>query len=256
MENSYSQRSFVPKILETRWNKDYELQLSTLWEKEGLYKFVYDPNKPTLVIDTPPPYISGKPHIGQIASYIQIDMVARAYRMLNYNVLVPFYGDRNGLPVEIFVERTYKINPHEVSKTVEGREKFLDLCRKHLDEVEKEFINIWRRLGCIFEYWKEGTDSEEYRKITQETFIKMWREGLIYEAERAVIWCPRCKTALAEAEVEYKEEISELYYIAFPIEDGGIVTIATTRPELLGACLVLAYNPYDERYKNLKNKKQ
>lgn len=255
MENSYSQRSFVPKILETRWNKDYELQLSTLWEKEGLYKFVYDPNKPTLVIDTPPPYISGKPHIGQIASYIQIDMVARAYRMLNYNVLVPFYGDRNGLPVEIFVERTYKINPHEVSKTVEGREKFLDLCRKHLDEVEKEFINIWRRLGCIFEYWKEGTDSEEYRKITQETFIKMWREGLIYEAERAVIWCPRCKTALAEAEVEYKEEISELYYIAFPIEDGGIVTIATTRPELLGACLVLAYNPYDERYKNLKNKK-
>jgi valyl-tRNA synthetase len=182
-------------------------------------------------------------------------MVARAYRMLGWNVLVPFYGDRNGLPVEVFVERTYGINPHEAAKTPEGREKFLALCKNHLDSVEKEFIATLRALGCSFEYWREGTDSEEYRRITQATFIELWNRGLIYEAERPVIWCPRCRTALAEAEVEYKDEEAELYYIKFPVKDGGEVIIATTRPELLGACLVLAYNPNDNRYKHLKGRK-
>lgn len=248
-------KTYIPKLQETRWSKEHESRLSEQWEKENLYRFTYDHNKPVIIIDTPPPYISGRPHIGQVASYIQIDMIARAYRMLGFNVLIPFYGDRNGLPVEIFVEKTYRINPHEIAKTIEGREKFLELCKKHLDEVEKEFINLWKNLGCSFEYWKEGTDSEEYRKITQETFIKMWKNGLIYEDERVVIWCPRCKATLAEAEVEYKEEQANIYHILFPLENGDNVIVATTRPELLGACLVLAYNPHDDRYKELKNRK-
>jgi len=250
-----STQIFKPKIVDTRWKNEYEKQLMKMWEEEGLFKFSYNSNNPTLIIDTPPPYISGKPHVGQVAHYVQIDMIARAHRMLGYNVLVPFYADRNGLPVEIFVERMYGINPHEVAETIDGREKFLELCKKHLNEVEKEFINIWRRLGCIFEYWHEGTDSEEYRKITQSTFIEMWKKGYIYEAERPVIWCPRCKTSLAEAEVEYKNEMAELYYINFQLYDGGTLTIATTRPELLGACLAIAYNPSDDRYKYLKNRK-
>ncbi|WP_350309066.1 valine--tRNA ligase [Ignisphaera cupida] len=240
---------------DVRWRKEIEKSLVEQWEKEGLFKFNFDPSKPVLVIDTPPPYISGKPHVGQVAHYIQIDMVARAFRMLGYNVLVPFYADRNGLPVEVFVERTYGVNPHEVAKTVEGRESFLDLCKKHLDNVEKEFISLWRALGCSFEYWRNGTDSEEYRKITQSTFIELWRRGLIYEAERPVLWCPRCGTSLAEAEIEYKEEDAELYYIKFHLKDGGEVVIATTRPELLASCLILAYNPNDSRYKHLRNKK-
>jgi valyl-tRNA synthetase len=244
-----------PKLVETRWSKEYEYMLIDLWEKEGHNKFQFNPSKPVLVIDTPPPYISGKPHIGQVASYIQMDMVARAYRMMGYNVLMPFYGDRNGLPVEIHIERTYNINPHEVAKTPEGRRRFLELCKKHLDEVEKEFVAIWRKLGCIFEYWREGTDSEEYRMITQATFIKLWNNGLIYEAERPVIWCPRCRTSVAEAEVEYKEEQGELYYVKFPLVNGGNIVIATTRPELLGACLVVAYNSEDARYKHLKGGK-
>ncbi|MEM5821559.1 MAG: class I tRNA ligase family protein, partial [Ignisphaera sp.] len=241
-------QKFKPKIEDTRWRHEYEELLVKLWENEGLFKFSYNAANPTLIIDTPPPYISGKPHVGQAAHYVQIDMVARAYKMLGYNVLIPFYADRNGLPVEVFVERTYGINPHEVAKTIEGREKFLTLCKSHLDETEKEFINIWRKLGCIFEYWREGTDSEEYRKITQSTFIEMWKRGYIYEAERPVIWCPRCKTSLAEAEVEYRNENAELYYINFQSSDGEILTIATTRPELLGACIAVAYNPNDARY--------
>jgi len=248
-------RKFEPALKEKRWSIDREKELIELWEREGLNRFEYDPSRPTLIIDTPPPYLSGKPHVGQVASYIQIDMVARAYRMMGHNVLVPFYGDRNGLPVEIYVERTYGINPHEAAKTPEGRARFLELCRKRLDEVEQEFLSTWRMLGCSFEYWREGTDSPEYRTITQATFVELWRRGLIYEAERPVIWCPRCRTTLAEAELEYVEEEAELYYIRFPLKDGGDVVIATTRPELLGACLVLAYNPEDERYKHLRGRK-
>ncbi len=249
------QTAFRPRIEEKRWRLEKEKELIELWEKEGLYRFRYDPSKPTLVIDTPPPYMSGKPHVGQVAHYVQIDMVARAYRMLGYNVLAPFYADRNGLPVEVFVERSYGINPHEAAKTVEGREKFLELCKKHLDEVEKQFVEIWKRLGMSFEYWSEGTDSPRYRSLTQSTFIEMWRRGLIYEDERPVVWCPRCRTAIAEAEIEYREEEAYLYYVRFPIVGGGEAIIATTRPELLAACRVLAYNPQDERYKHLKGRK-
>ncbi len=248
-------QKFKPRIEDTRWKREHEESLIKLWDDEGLFKFSYDHRNPTLIIDTPPPYISGKPHVGQAAHYVQIDMVARAYRMLGYNVLVPFYADRNGLPVEVFVEKVYGINPHEIAKTVNGRENFLTLCRNHLNEVEKEFINIWRKLGCVFEYWHEGTDSEEYRRITQSTFIEMWKRGYIYEAERPVIWCPRCRTSLAEAEVEYKSEYAELYYINFQTFDGENLIIATTRPELLGACIAIAYNPDDARYKHLRNKK-
>ena len=242
-------------IKEKRWDISKEKELIEAWKREGVYAFRFDPAKPTLIIDTPPPYMSGKPHVGQVAHYVQIDMVARAFRMMGYNVLAPFYADRNGLPVEVYVERTYGINPHEAARTPEGREKFLELCKKHLDEIEKQFVEIWRRLGMSFEYWSEGTDSPRYRTMTQATFIELWRKGLIYEAERPVVWCPRCKTAIAEAEIEYKEESAYLYYIKFPLVGGGEVVIATTRPELLGACLVLAYNPKDERYKWLRGRK-
>jgi len=249
------EQNFVPIIKQKRWDLKLEVELLKKWEEEGLFKFRYDLAKKTLVIDTPPPYVSGKLHIGQAAHYVQIDMVARAYRMLGYNVLFPFYADRNGLPVEVFVERSYGLNPHEAAKEPSGREKFLELCKKHLDSVEKEFVRVLRRLGSSFEYWKEGTDSEEYRAITQKTFIELWHRGLIYESERPVIWCPRCRTTLAEAELEYREEVAELYYVKFRVKElDQDVIIATTRPELIPAVRLLAYNPDDERYKDLKGK--
>ncbi len=169
------------------------------WEEEGLFDVNIDEKRPTIVIDTPPPYPSGRPHIGGIAHYAQIDMIARFFRMRGYNVIFPFYADRNGLPVEVQVEKTYGINMYEVP-----REKFLELCRKFLDEYEGEFVSIFRRWGGSFSYWRNGTDSEEYRRVTQETFINLWSRGLIYETSRPTLWCPRCRTALAEAEVEYR----------------------------------------------------
>ncbi|MEM4561909.1 MAG: class I tRNA ligase family protein, partial [Desulfurococcaceae archaeon] len=250
------QRNFRPKIQLTRWTPEKELELIKRWDEEKLYEFKFSLDDPReiIVIDTPPPYPSGKWHVGGAAHYAQIDMIARYFRMKGYNVLVPFYADRNGLPVEVQVEKVYKVNPHELSKTREGRLKFLELCKQFLDKVEEEIVDVWRRMGCSFQYWKNGTDSDEYRKLTQATFIELYKRGLVYRAERPVNWCPRCKTTLADAELEYEEKEGYLYYLKFEIkETGEYVIVATTRPELLKSCKALAYNPRDERYLGLHN---
>ena len=247
--------NFRPTISEKRWDKRIEEELIRVWEEEDLYRFTYDPRKPIIVIDTPPPYPSGKWHVGGAAHYVQIDMVARYFRMRGWNVRVPWYADRNGLPVEVAVEKKYKVNAHELAKTREGRLRFLELCKRELDAIEAELVKIWKRLGCSFEYWKDGTDSPTYRRITQSTFIELWKRGLIYEAERPVNWCPRCRTTLSEAEIEYKEEKGYLYYVKWKVkETGEEIVIATTRPELIGATVAVAYNPEDSRYKHLKGK--
>ncbi len=246
-----------PRIEETRWDPSKELELLKLWDEE---KSSAKPDewrgKEVFVIDTPPPYASGKWHVGGAAHYAQIDMIARYFRLKGYYVLAPFYADRNGLPVEVQVEKTYGINAKEFASTPEGRRKFLQLCRDFLDRAEADLVRIWRRMGCDFEYWKDGTDSPRYRTITQATFIRLFREGLIYEAERPVRWCPRCGTTLAEAEIEYEERDDYLYYVKYKLADSDdYLVVATTRPELLPACAAIVYNPKDSRYKGLAGRK-
>ncbi|BAA80808.2 valyl-tRNA synthetase [Aeropyrum pernix K1] len=248
---------FKPAIQEKRWDIGEEEKLLSLWDAEDLHKSTLDPDDPReiVVIDTPPPYPSGKWHVGGAAHYTQIDMIARYFRLKGYNVVAPFYADRNGLPVEVQVEKTYGVVAHEMARTTEGRERFLALCSEFLDKVESEIVQLWRRLGCGFDYWREGTDSPRYRSMTQATFIDLWRRGLIYEAERPVRWCPRCKTTLAEAEIEHKEDEDFIYYVKYRLEeDGRDLVVATTRPELLAGCAALAYHPEDERYKGLAGK--
>ncbi len=247
-----------PRISEKRWKPEFEKELLQVWDREGLYKPSLDPDDPreVIAIDTPPPYASGKWHIAGAAHYAQIDMIARYFRLKGFNVIVPFYADRNGLPVEVQVEKKYGIYAHEIAKTPEGREKFLKLCKEFLDRAESEIVSVWRRLGCSFDYWRDGTDSPKYRTMTQATFIELYKRGLIYEDSRPVRWCPRCRTTLAEAEIEYVEKKGYLYFIRFPLKDSDeYLVVATTRPELLAGCAVLAYNPADERYKKYRGRK-
>ena len=241
---------FKPSIREKRWKRSLEEELIKRWEEEELYKFDPDSGRPIFSIDTPPPYASGKWHIGAAAHYAQIDMVARAHRMLGYEVLVPFYCDRNGLPVEVEVEKRYGVKPWEVP-----REEFIELCRKFLDEVEGELVKVVKRLGLSFQVMGKGTDSEDYRTLTQATFIELYRRGLIYEDLRPNNYCPRCKTTLADAELEYKTERSRLVYVRFGLKEGGEIVVATTRPELLPTCELVIYNPADKRYSHLEGKR-
>jgi valyl-tRNA synthetase len=243
------------KIGIKRWEPKVEEELLKIWESEGIRKDLIDPLKDEkyVIIDTPPPYPSGRWGVAQAAHYTQIDMVARALRLLGYKVFVPFYADRNGLPAEVTVEKKYGVSAHEIARTPEGREKFLKMVEEVLDEYEADMVKIWKRLGCWFEYLRNGTDSPEYRKVTQATFNEMWRKGLIYESDKPVAWCPRCGTSLSEAEIEFKKVKGKLYYIKFKVKElDDYVIIATTRPELLNGCAALIYNPSDERYKHLK----
>ena len=130
-----------PKIKEKRWNKKLEDDVRKGWEKNKIYEF--KPGKKNFSIDTPPPYPSGRPwHIGAAAHYSQIDMIARAARMLGNSVFFPIGIDRNGLPVEIYTEKKYKIKLHDVS-----REKFVSLCVTALDDLEAEMIDIMKTMG-------------------------------------------------------------------------------------------------------------
>jgi len=173
--------------------------------------------------------------------------------MQGLEVNFPLGIDRNGLPVEVRVEKELGIHMHETP-----REEFLRLCKERLDEDEKIALNGFRRLGIAFNtYEDEGsyrTDSPSYRAVTQATFIEIWNKGLVYSDYRPNNWCFECGTTIADAEVEYKERPTKLHYLYFKVEGLEPLEIATTRPELLCACGAVFVHPDDERYKSYHGK--
>ncbi|MEM2114498.1 MAG: valine--tRNA ligase [Candidatus Caldarchaeum sp.] len=241
-----------PTIQEKSWNPQLEKEILQLWEKEDLYRFNIRSRRKKFVIDTPPPYPSGRPwHIGAAAHYSQIDMIARTARMMGYMTLFPIGIDRNGLPVEIYTEKKYGISIHKTP-----REKFIELCSTSLDELEEEMVSIMKRMGLSGDFKnKYRTDSPEYRRLTQATFVKLWKKGMIYRATRPNNYCHVCGTTIADAEVDHEPMPSKLHYIKFNLAEGGDITIATTRPELIPACRAVIVNPADERYKGLHGAK-
>ena len=215
------------------------------WRQEGTYRF--EPGAENFVIDTPPPYPSGRPwHVGAAAHYAQIDMIARAARMSGKNVYFPVGIDRNGLPVELYTEKKHGIRMQETE-----RGRFLDLCREALDDLESEMILIMRNLGLSGDL--DGhyrTDSEKYRALTQATFIKLWKDGRVYLATRPTNYDWVSGTTIADAEISYADLPSKLVYMKF--EHGNEhLTVASTRPELLCACRAVIVHPDDERYSDL-----
>ncbi|HKG89773.1 MAG TPA: valine--tRNA ligase [Nitrososphaeraceae archaeon] len=241
-----------PKIKDKSWNPAVEQIIQKKWEETDIYKFSIKKEKEAFVIDTPPPYPSGRPwHIGAAAHYAQIDMIARTARMMGYNVMFPIGIDRNGLPVEIYTEKKYKVRMRQMD-----REKFLDLCRVALDDLEAEMIQIMKNMGLsgnFEEYYR--TDSDEFRALTQSTFIELWKRELVYLANRPNNYCPDCGTTIADAEIIYEDIPTKLIYINFKVrETNENIIIASTRPELLFACQSIIVNPEDERYLGLQDK--
>ncbi len=240
-----------PKIKETAWNPEIEKQILKQWDDTHLYDF--KPEGDIFVIDTPPPYPSGRPwHIGAASHYAQIDMIARTARMSGKSVLFPIGIDRNGLPVEMYTEKKHGIRMHETD-----RGEFLKLCETALDDLEAEMIQIMKSLGLsgnFSDYYR--TDSEKYRTLTQATFIEMWKKGRIYLANRPNNYDWVTGTTIADAEITYEEIPTKLVYMKFKVKDPEmIIIIASTRPELLCACQTIIVNPEDERYAKVIGKK-
>jgi len=236
--------------------KDYdhkkEIKWQNKWQKDNIYRFIGDGTKPGYIIDTPPPYPTGATHMGHVLNWTYIDIIARFKRMQDYDVLFPQGWDCHGLPTEVKVEEIHNIKKGDVPRD-EFRKMCVDLTSENIKQMKAQMIS----LGFSQDWSSEFvTMTPEYMKRTQLSFLKMYHEGLIYRGIHPVNWCPRCETAIAFAEVEYHENETYLNYLEFPAEEGEEgVLIATTRPELLSACVAVVVHPEDERYKELAGKR-
>ncbi|MCK4714783.1 MAG: valine--tRNA ligase [Candidatus Aenigmarchaeota archaeon] len=241
-----------------RWDPAFEEPIRAGWRKEQPFRFDLKKKGKIFSIDTPPPYVNAPVHMGHAVTYTIMDFIARFKRMTGHNVLFPLGLDRNGLPIEMAAQKKYGVS---IEKST--REEFVAACKKILEEMTTKSIDTFYRLGHTYNTWDVGTglgeiyqtDSDDYRKMTQSTFIDLWNRGLIKKDKRVSNYCPACQTTIADAEIGYKDFPSEFVHVKWKVrETGKELVIATTRPELICSCSMVVYNPEDERYRNLEGK--
>ncbi|MCA4773983.1 valine--tRNA ligase [Wolbachia endosymbiont of Mansonella perstans] len=237
-------------MLEKKYSfKEIESKYNILWENSKIYKWSGEKDN-TFTIDTPPPTISGKLHIGHIFSYCHTDFIARFQRMLGKGVFYPIGFDDNGLPTERLVEQTYKTRAKEV-----GREKFIEMCHEVIERSKQEFKELFKSVGISHDWSLEyHTISKETITLSQMSFIDLHNKGYAYRKMQPILWDPVDKTAIAQAEIEDKVFESSLNTIVFSTEESEQIKIATTRPELLPACVAVFCHPEDARYIHLIGK--
>ncbi len=232
--------------------KKIEEKWQGLWDEWKLYHFDKNSDMPVYSIDNPPRYASGPLHVGHAIHYTHIDFAARFRRQTGHNVMFPLCIDVNGMPIEVNVEKKHGIKMRDYP-----RQDFIKLCTEFADNNIDLITDQFKLLGDSMDpsiFYR--TDAEYYRRLTQISFIKLYKRGLIYKGLAPVNWCPRCGTALADAEVEYQEKKTKLNYIHFGVKDmDEDVLIATTRPELICACQLIVISPKDEEKQHLIGKK-
>ncbi len=230
------------KAMEQKW-KEY-------WEKEKIFAFNPKSKKKIYSIDTPPPTVSGNMHLGHAFSYSQQDFIARYRRMAGYEVFYPFGTDDNGLPTERLVEKLKNVKSKNMS-----RGDFIKLCLNTLKEITPAFIADWKDIGVSADYsMYYSTINEHCQKISQKSFIDLYKKGFVYREEFPTIYCSECQTPIAQAELEDCEKDTFFTTLKF-LSGEKTIPIATTRPELLGACVAVFVNHKDKRYESFVGKK-
>ena len=239
-------------MLDKKYNAaEKEKKWLDYWNENKIYKFNPESEKETYSIDTPPPTVNGKIHIGHIFSYTQTEMLARYKRLRGYNIFYPFGFDDNGLPSERLVEKEQGKRAHEI-----GREEFSKLCYETTDKYEKEFQELFSKMGVSTDWdIHYKTVSPSTIKISQKSFLDLLKKGHCYHKESPALWCNECRTSIAQAELETKTIKTTFNFIKFKtLEDNEEFIIATTRPELLPAIVSVFVNPNDEKNKHLIGK--
>ena len=246
--------------LEAKWN--------AVWAREGTYQF--EPGRPraeVFSIDTPPPTVSGSLHVGHVFSYTHTDVVARFQRMRGKSVFYPMGWDDNGLPTERRVQNYYGVRcdpslpydpsfepPEKPGKTPisVSRPNFVQLCARLTAEDEKAFEDLWRHLGLSVDWSRTyATIGRPALRVSQTSFLRLFRRGEAYQLEAPTLWDVDFRTAVAQAELEDREQPGAYHLLRFSRADGSYVEIDTTRPELLPACVALVAHPDDVRYQPL-----
>ena len=238
--------------LQKRYNaSEAEPRWQDFWNSRGIFKYDRNSNKPVYSIDTPPPTVSGMIHMGHIFSYVQAEVMARYHRMKGMEVFYPFCFDDNGLPSERFTEQQKKVRAQDMT-----RGEFVELCLEVTKDAEDMFRDLWTRFGFSCDWDLLYTTIDPWvQRISQRSFLDLNKKGFVYRKESPTLWCPECQTAVAQAETEDSESASVFHDLEFPLADGsGRIPIATTRPELLPACVAIFINPSDERWNHLLGK--
>ncbi len=244
------------------------------WEKDGTYSFDRDKTREEVFsIDTPPPTVSGSLHVGHVFSYTHTDAIARYQRMIGKEVFYPMGWDDNGLPTERRVQNFFGVrcdpslpydpefetppdagDPKAIKARGEfdiSRRNFIELCHILTAEDEKAFEALWRRLGLSVDWnLTYATIDEKCQRVAQRAFLKNLDRGEAYQTEAPSLWDVTFRTAVAQAELEDRERPGAYHTLVFHTDSGEDLHIATTRPELLPACVALVAHPDDSRYKN------
>lgn len=236
-----------PKIKQTYSAQEKEPYWQEFWQKESINRFDPESSKQLFSIDTPPPTISGALHLGHVYSYVQTEAIARYRRLAGFNVRYPMGFDNNGLPTERLVEKERGIRGGAMSLA-----EFVKVCHEVSAGYEEKYAQLWKSLGMSVDWNLKYTSiSDEAQILAQTAFKNLFEKGAIYHSEAIALYCHNCRTSVAQAEVEDNESDSVFYDIAFTTESGGELIIATTRPELLSACVAVFVHPDDQRYANL-----
>ena len=246
----------IKKIPEKYDAKTREKFWQNHWSEQKIFAWKNDlPKSQTFVIDTPPPTVSGLLHMGHVFSYTQADFVARFQRMNGKDVFYPMGFDDNGLPTERLVEKIIE-KKAGVFESQNGRGSFVKKCREVVEEAENEFEILFNSIALSVDWdQKYQTISPESQKISQASFVDLYRKNLVEKKFEPVFWDVSDRTALAQADLIDKEVEGVMNYILFGIEGSEeIIEIMTTRPELLPACVAVMVHPDDERYKKFHGK--
>ncbi|MCU7611106.1 valine--tRNA ligase [Anaplasma capra] len=238
------------RSLDSRYqHKVVEEKCNSTWDADGIYRWKGDVAQ-SFVIDTPPPTVSGVLHMGHVFSYCHTDFIARYQRMSGKDVFYPIGFDDNGLPTERLVEKVRKLRAAQLD-----RAEFTQICREVSREFRVKFKDLFRQLGISYDWTLEyHTVSKEIQKLSQASFLDLYAKGQLYRKKKPILWDTVDCTAIAHAEIEERDLPSAMNTISFHTEDGERINIATTRPELIPACVAIFFNPEDDRYKHLHGK--
>jgi len=228
-----------------------EKKWRVFWEKEKVYSFNPESKKPLFSLDTPPPTVSGRMHLGHAFAYTQADVIARYKKMQGFELLYPFGFDDNGLATERMVEQENNIQSKDFT-----REKFIKIClettRKTEQLMRQDFSSI--ALACDWSLLYRTVD-DYCRKQAQRSFIDLYNKKLVYQKLAPTMYCTKCETAIAQAELEDTLREAKLVFVKAEVEGNKEIVYATTRPELLHACVCITVHPEDKRYRELVGKK-
>ncbi|MCI9408781.1 MAG: valine--tRNA ligase [Oscillospiraceae bacterium] len=241
----------LPKLYEP---KEVEDKIYKFWMDNDCFKATRDPDKKPYTIVIPPPNITGQLHMGHALDETLQDILIRWKRMCGYSALWLPGTDHAALATEVkIVDAMAK---EGLTKESLGREKFMERAWAWKEQYGGRIVEQLKKLGSSCDWSRERfTMDEGCSKAVKDVFIKYYEKGLIYRGERMINWCPRCETALSDAEVIFEEQAGHFWHIRYPFKDGrGYVELATTRPETLLGDTAVAVNPNDSRYKDIIGK--